>query len=384
MSFTFDFVPARLHEARIARGKTMQELADSLGVVRQTISRYESPTDILKPSPMVLMKLSSELDFPIGFFSKPAQQSPETAKMYLFRSKKSSDAVRREQISLMGDWTIEVYSYIERFVTMPKINIPDITMYEKNSYSDDEIEEIAAYVRKFWKIGPGPIDNLILMLERNGFIISSADINDDKAEACSTMINGRPFVFLGYANASASRVRLSAAHELGHLILHRHTEEHQLLDAKQSAQIEKEAYRFASAFLMPEGEFTEDIITSRLDHFINIKRRWKVSIAAMVYRCSDLGIFDESQILNIRKQMSSRKYLKVEPLDNEIPKEKPIVLKTAVNLCLENNRITPQDLHEYLKWNYSDIENIIACEKGSLSPTRGIVLGFRNDDSRAN
>lgn len=71
----------------------------------------------------------------------------------------------------------------------------------------------------------------------------------------------------------------------------------QLSDSKIMARIEKEANRFAGAFLLPKESFAQEIISTSFSHFISLKKRWKVSIAAMLYRYEDLGILSDNQLL---------------------------------------------------------------------------------------
>lgn len=77
------------------------------------------------------------------------------------------------------------------------------------------------------------------------------------------------------------------AHELGHLLLH-YKVEFSLLDNKSHREYEQEANLFAGAFLLPEKEFTEDfsmlIKMSSPDSYIDLKKKWVVSIQAMAYR----------------------------------------------------------------------------------------------------
>jgi len=56
---------------------------------------------------------------------------------------------------------------------------------------------------------------------------------------------GTPFIFLNSAK-SAERGRHDAAHELGHLVLHRH-------GGPIGRKAEEQANAFASAFLMPRS-----------------------------------------------------------------------------------------------------------------------------------
>ena len=52
----------------------------------------------------------------------------------------------------------------------------------------------------------------------------------------------------------------------------------------------------------------------------------------MIYRCSDLGIFSEEQVLNLRRQMSMSNLRTREPLDDILPVESPVVLRKSIDL----------------------------------------------------
>src|SRR5689334_686467 len=141
----------------------------------------------------------------------------------------------------------------------------------------------------------------------------------DDVDAFSTWQDGRPFIFLADDKKCAVRSRFDAAHELGHMILHRHLTQDEIEDPDTLNRIEHEANRFAAAFLLPAKTFISEIYSSNLKQFLDLKKRWKVAIGAMIYRCKDLGVFDERLHVNLRKQMSFQGWVRHEPLDDEIP-----------------------------------------------------------------
>jgi Zn-dependent peptidase ImmA (M78 family) len=166
------------------------------------------------------------------------------------------------------------------------------------------------------------------------------------------------------------RLRYDLAHELGHLILHRWVEQSELEEKATLKAIESEADRFAGAFLLPSSSFPNEVYTTRLDAFIPLKERWKVSIQAMVYRCRDLDIIDPDQALNLYKQISFRRWRKKEPLDDprRIPIEQPRLLRRAVELVLESGKKHHEDILNELPLSATWIETFCALVPGTLKP----------------
>jgi len=359
-------LPERLKEARLSRGYTISDLAKEIGVSRQAVSRYELGT--LDPGSETIDKIINILGFPISFFTKPIEGSSKRIGTVYFRSRKSADANLKSMIEIKNNWTEEVYCHFDQFIKFPKLNLPNLdALLVKDHYEMNDIEEIAMAVRSFWGLGIGPINNLTMVLEKNGFVISGAEIGREDADACSEMINDKPIVFLGKDKKSAVRTRFNLAHELGHMLMHLYVNQTDLLDKSIFDRIEKEANMFASAFLLPRDSFAKEVLSVSLDHFITLKRRWKVSIAAMIYRCGDLEILTENQVMNLRKQISFRKWNKNEPLDDEFKTDEPIILKTAAKMLIESNIVSPAELVETFKWPASDLEQICYLEAGTLN-----------------
>ena len=184
----------------------------------------------------------------------------------------------------------------------------------------------------------GPISSVVSLLEANGITVCRCGIEGETVEAFSFWNGNRPFVVLASEKTAAARSRFDAAHELGHLILHRWIGADELEDPKILKLIEREADRFASAFLLPRKSFPSEIFTTRLDAFVSLKKRWRVSIQAMVYRCKQLGVFDEDQVTNLYKQISARRWRTHEPLDDELPLEQPRRLQRAIEMVIAAER----------------------------------------------
>ncbi len=150
--------------------------------------------------------------------------------------------------------------------------------------------------------------------------------------------------------------------------MHRWIGVEEIEDRDRLKEIESEADRFASAFLLPRKSFPNEVYSPRLMAFVDLKRRWKVSIQAMVYRCKDLGLFDDQQVTNLYKQISFKKWRTVEPLDGEsgIPLEQPLLLGKVADLVLKSGVLARDELLARLRLAPSVVERLAGLSAGSL------------------
>jgi len=97
--------------------------------------------------------------------------------------------------------------------------------------------------------------------------------------------------------------------------------------------IEKQADRFASAFLMPADQISDEL-PSTLEwlRFLERKLRWQVSIGALLRRAKDLDLMTEETYLQGVRTMSARGWRTNEPGDLGAP-ESPRVLARAVEVA---------------------------------------------------
>jgi len=362
----------KLKEARIARGYTLTELAEKIGVSRQSVSKYESGLSV--PSAPVFSEIVKALEFPLAFFYTENKISSKQEGPIYFRSLKSADRKNRDVSEIRAIWMNRVYSFVEQYIGFPKLNLPDFDdSLIKDAYSPDDINKIANILRGYWDIGDGPIDNLTFLLEKNGIIVTQIPINDSKIDAFSRWIGDKPIIFLGSDKNCAVRSRFDLAHELGHAILHRHHHPSTLQDAKKLISIEKEANSFASAFLLPENSFSSEIMSTSLDHFIVLKKRWKVSIQAMIFRCNELGYLSDDQTLYLRKKISKLNMRKKEPLDDVLLPERPLALRQGIELLLDKGVLSKKDIRDTFNFPVSELEELLTLDHGTLSENAQVI-----------
>jgi Zn-dependent peptidase ImmA (M78 family) len=362
-------IPARLTEARMAARMTQTELANAIGVSRQAISAYE--LDEKNPDPSTMKKISEILGQPISFFTKENRPTFGNKSALFFR-KVGADTKRRNQAcEVFSNWAASSAAVFDDVVNYPPV---DILPFEprnpdSSSYTEEEIEIAAETVRRHFGLGWGPISNMLRLMESKGVVVCRFEIEGENIEAFSYWSGDRPFVFLASDKESAARARFDAAHELGHLCLHRWVGAEEIEDKKRLKEIESEANRFAGAFLLPRKSFPNEIYSPRLEAFIDLKARWKVAIQAMIYRCKDLHLFDERQVTNLYKQISYKKWRTKEPLDgpNGLLLEKPALLRRIAQIVFESGRKSPADLMVELAIATPILEQLLGTEPGTFS-----------------
>ncbi len=355
-------LPEKLTEAREAAGLNMTELAEALGVTRQAVSRYELGT--LVPSPEIMSKIAATLHQPLGFFTLARPSSNLASGTSFFRSFKSASATSRRICHRRKQWLVDTYSFLAKYINFPDVRIPEVT---QESYSPEDIEEIARKCRRAWGLGDGPIGDMVQLLEASGIIVARSDFGFNNIDAFSFWHGDRPFIFLGTDKSSSVRSRFDAAHELGHMLLHAGVTREQLEDPDTLKRVEKEADQFASRFLLPITSFPNEVFSSKLNNFVELKKRWKVSIGAMIYRCSDLEILTEDQVLNLRRQMSVNKMRTREPLDDILPMENPSLLMKAAQLLLKNGLKLAEDFVKEIGLAAKTIEQLCTLPAGTLA-----------------
>jgi Zn-dependent peptidase ImmA (M78 family) len=144
------------------------------------------------------------------------------------------------------------------------------------------------------------LPNVIDLLEDKEIKVIEIDAPDE-FDGFSGWADGKIPIIVINKNYNVERKRLTALHELGHLIL---TIKSDISDKDK----ERICFQFAGAMLLPETTFKTEIGDSRshfsLPELIAIKESYGISIQAIMARAKDLGIITELQFVSFRKWIS--------------------------------------------------------------------------------
>lgn len=358
------FVGARLTEAREANGLTQIALADLLQITRQAVSQYEAGES--SPSPDVMRRISEKLDLPIRFFLERPRDRRHGATF--FRSMKSTTKAARIRAQRRFDWLLDIVEYIRSLVRFPAVGVPDFRPpSDPAAIGDDLIREYARETRRHWGLGLGPISNVVWLMENKGVVVSRYGLGADELDAFSEWgEDATPYVVLNSEKRSAARSRFDAGHELGHLIMHRNIDPKFVNKSHYFNLIEGQAHRFAGEFLLPAESFAADFYAPSLDAFASLQTKWKVSVAFMISRCSDLGLIDDERKTALFRYLTRRGWKTREPFDERAEAEMPRLLKRSVEMIIDNGVVDIDQMKFDLLYPTKEVENLAGLPAGYL------------------
>jgi len=181
-------------------------------------------------------------------------------------------------------------------------------------------KEVAQAMRALWQLPPGPIQNLIRVIEDAGGIVIKCDFGTTKVDALSQWLPGYPPIFLVNSAIPTDRMRFTLSHEIGHITMHRTPTE----------KMEREADAFAAEFLMPEREIRPYLSCVDIPKLAAMKPFWRVAMSALLYRASELGMIDERRKSYLWFLMGKSGYRMHEPV--EIAPEEPTLLRELIEV----------------------------------------------------
>jgi transcriptional regulator with XRE-family HTH domain len=306
----------RLKMLRHSRALTLEELAGAAGalVSRQAISKYER--GLMLPSPRVLRSLAGALGVRVSELL-----APPGIKVEILAFRKMSRFPRKELQRVQS----LVARMLEHRVTLEQVSgsaatgLDEIPFCQYRVSSLDECESAATSLREVWGLGVDPISSMTDVLEEHRIhvleIESERTLDGLSAIARDDVGRVRAAAVVSRSGLPGERQRLSLAHELGHLVL----EETPTVDG------ERAAFRFGAAFLAPAVQVRRDVGDMRrrvsLQELLLLKRRYGISVQALVFRLRDLGIITEPCATGLWKQISARGWRQAEPetLEAETP-----------------------------------------------------------------
>ena len=364
-----DLQPARLEQALAARSLTKGQLASLVGVAASTVTKWCKGDQA--PEAETFDRLAYVLNVQPEWLTLKMLPPVSTP---LYRSNASALKAARAKLEARTEWTQEAAFLLEDFVDYPDVHLPQRTFQDPEQISDEDIESAAEECRSLWQLGRGPIQNLALAAESAGILIVREETEISAIEGLSSWskLLGRPIVLLSADKANAFRSRFDLAHEIGHLILHRHIPRAEERDRYN--QMEKQAHRFAGALLLPAETFASEVrLPPNLDNLLILKQRWGTSVAAMMMRAHALGMLNDDEKLTLFKRRSARWGSKSEPGDDKWEPEVPRLLRRTVELLINENILPVEGIPRHLGFSAGDVEKLCSLRDNYFATPADIV-----------
>ncbi|HEG43374.1 MAG TPA: ImmA/IrrE family metallo-endopeptidase [Phycisphaerales bacterium] len=288
--------------ARESRGLTQIELAARSYISQSHISKLERgewSVPLLK-----LQQIAEVLEYPITFFFEQAFQYRFDMNFIYHRKRQSVSRTLLKKCEAQANVKIMQLDKLLNSIDLDSPN--DFIELDSEGHAPERVAEI---LRWKWNVAPGPIDNMVGVIENASGFVFKCDFETRKFDGMSFWPKAMPPVFFMNRDVPADRFRFSLAHELGHIVMHRMPTEN----------IEEEANRFASEFLMPRADIFADLRPFSLHKAMILKSKWKVSIASLVRRAYDLDVITKSKYSSLYRQICYRGIRTQEPI--EIPNE---------------------------------------------------------------
>lgn len=362
------FIGARLTEAREARGIAQTELGELTGIKPQSICHYEQGRQ--SPSPEALTLLSEKLLLPERYFLRavpPQQQEP------VFPCLRSASRLERVKAEHRLGWLSELTRYVGEYVELPPLRLPGAPPLAPESLSADDIESAATAARAHFLQGAGPIPGMTTLLENHGCIVTTWPAAECGCGGFLQIRDSVPYLALSMAGHHPSQTQVSAAHALGHLILHRKLTTAQRNDGQPHELLEHQADHFARAFLLPARSFGKEVWAPTIDALLALKRVWNCPVGVMVKRCGDLGVFDPEQVRRAFTNIGRRGWKSDEPLEHETHALPEGLLARSLRLLVDSGIKDGHTLLAEMALSAADIEDLTGLPTGYLRDGEALI-----------
>ena len=271
-------IAANVARLRLDRQLTQDDLAEKASLSRVALGKIERGAVV--PRARTLNALAKALAVQVGDLVTPVRP----LKSVRFRARARVHA--REQILAEVSKWLDAYAGLETDLNEHQpFRFKETTPTSRRRTP----ERVAQAARQTVGLGPEePVRDICRLLEDNGVKLLLLETNRDSFFGLSVGArDGSPTVVVNtWDRISVERWIFTAAHELGHLLLHPSEYKHDATELP--VQAEHEADAFASEFLMPEAVFSNEWDATcghpLLVRVLKVKRMFRVSYKTVLHR----------------------------------------------------------------------------------------------------
>jgi Zn-dependent peptidase ImmA (M78 family)/DNA-binding XRE family transcriptional regulator len=346
----------RLRSARIMLGWSMDMLCEKMGnlISKQSISKYENGK--MMPDSTVLIAMANALGVDPDYFFRPFLFNMDEFKVS-FRKKSKVQVYETNAIKEKIRDKVERYLEIENILGVKN-------EFRFNAYtnailsSPQDIKAQALRVRDDWGLGLDAINNVQAILEQHSIKVIDVEAPDGFDGLSGVVNNKYPIIVLNANIHQSERRRMTALHELGHLLFNKCFDP--VLTRKQREDL---CTIFANEMLIPSTNFIQAIGENRrdisLNELIDLQVLYGVSVDAMMMKAKELNIITESRCRSYYIKKNANPNFKALVEMPRYEEKKPERFLTLVFKAVASDIISTSKAATLLNSSIDDVRNRI-------------------------
>jgi Zn-dependent peptidase ImmA (M78 family) len=310
----------------------MDYLAKISGISKSAIAKIESGER--SPKSDTISKLARAFGVPHESLFRQNNMEP-VLELKGISLREGEKAERNELEFIKSEIKNRLINFIslERIAEFKQVFVNPIKDLEIKSKQD--VKKAVKILRKKWKAGNAPIQSAVDFIEDKGIKVFEV-ISSEKFEGFSAWAGEIPVIVINAQINELTRIRFTAFHELGHIVL-------QFEDDLDIAIIEKLCNKFSSYFLLSTEAIVSELGPKRtkctIEELKNVKAKYGISILAVIYGAVDADIIDWPTCYAWRA-VYDKKYAEEEDFGTYVGNEKPKRFMRLLYEVLAGNKIT--------------------------------------------
>lgn len=350
-------VGTNLKNLREKLGFSTREVAQRLTfhghhVSHTTISNFERGKSI--PDEALIEAFANTYKVPIENILKPKQEFEGVH----YRALKEVSKTSKRQYELTALGLASTYLEIEKLINEEPLSKQKITPDLDTSSGKSASNSLREYLNISNKNVDLPIPSMIGALEAFGIYVIGLETNE-RIDGFAANLGSLKFIILN-TNLSSDRIRLNAAHELGHHIFN----DCSLSEETSEKELESRAFEFGSHFIIPDRTIKEAFKGMSMVRLVSYKEKYGISIAAMVYRAKQLNLIDDTTYTYIWKQFSKLGWRKKEP--GNVKTDIPNRFETLIDIATQSKQMTLNEIARHTGSNKAYITTRLIQSLGGI------------------
>lgn len=370
---------ARLKAARTLRRLTQETAAEALGVARTTIVAIEGGKRLLTPQELrVLAKFYGAPEGELLDDKRPELQMEVDFRTANQSSMAADEAAVAALLHRLASNTLELERLVEQ--RPPRLDLPEVSISASGSI-EQQAEDAALALRSRLGIGLGPMQDLTALLEFEiGLRVFERPLPSNVSGAVAFDKAAGGFVLLNSLHPLYRR-RVTAGHELGHLLVRKQGLSILFEEVEHAGREERFFDLFGVALLTPASAVRKKAAElQRMFGGFSVRQLlmmavfFNVSIEAMTRRMVRLGLLKEGAYEQLRNKgvgLKHRERVLEELPAAELPPPFTPRALLMTSIAYQRGLLSEQQIASMLELDLVSVR--IALENGVGSAKEGLL-----------